>query len=188
MSAVYYIDELILREIRNRNERVLFDLYKTHYPAIQRLVLANSGSEQEAKDIYQEGMIAFYERACQPDFALTCRIGTYLYAVCRRLWLKRLAEKKLTPMRIDDAESFLITDEEFDKVEDEVRYTKGMERSLTELGQPCSDIIVDFYYNSLSMDDITAKYGYTNSDNAKNQKYKCLQRLKKLFFSQLKMK
>jgi hypothetical protein len=32
------------------------------------------------------------------------------------------------------------------------------------------------------MDDITEKFGYTNADNAKNQKYKCLKRLKKTFF------
>jgi len=30
------------------------------------------------------------------------------------------------------------------------------------------------------------QFGYTNSDNAKNQKYKCLMRLKKLFFSEYK--
>jgi hypothetical protein len=32
------------------------------------------------------------------------------------------------------------------------------------------------------METIREKFGYTNADNAKNQKYKCLQRLKKLFF------
>ena len=34
------------------------------------------------------------------------------------------------------------------------------------------------------MTDIAAEFGYTNADNAKNQKYKCLMRLKKLFFAQ----
>jgi len=31
------------------------------------------------------------------------------------------------------------------------------------------------------MVEIAAGFGYTNADNAKNQKYKCLMRLKKLF-------
>jgi hypothetical protein len=34
-----------------------------------------------------------------------------------------------------------------------------------------------------SMTDIAGSFGYTNADNAKNQKYKCLMRLKKLFFT-----
>ena len=57
-----------------------------------------------------------------------------------------------------------------------------MNQSLVELGEPCATLIKDFYIQKLSMDDIAEKFGYTNADNAKNQKYKCLQRLKKCFF------
>jgi len=31
------------------------------------------------------------------------------------------------------------------------------------------------------MVEIAGDFGYTNADNAKNQKYKCLMRLKKIF-------
>ena len=58
-----------------------------------------------------------------------------------------------------------------------------MDKSLTQLGEPCKTIIEDFYIHNLSMQDICEKFGYTNADNAKTQKYKCLQRLKKLFFN-----
>jgi hypothetical protein len=50
------------------------------------------------------------------------------------------------------------------------------------LGEPCKTIIEEFYLNSRSMQEICEQFGYTNADNAKTQKYKCLQRLKKLFF------
>src|SRR5688572_26893886 len=96
-----YFDELIVSELRKTNNTmVLSELYRTHYPMILNLVCSNSGTEQEAKDVYQESVIAFYERIRQPDFILTCKIGTYLYAVCRRLWLKRLSEKKRFQNRI----------------------------------------------------------------------------------------
>lgn len=187
MPTVYYIDELVLRELRSGNERVLFDVYKSNFAMVQRLVLANNGTEQEAKDIFQDAMIAFYERVRQADFVLTCRISTYLYAVSRRLWLKRLAEKKMTPMKIEEVESFFQIEDELERIDENSRYLKGIESSLNALGQPCSDIIIDFYYNNFSMDEITARYGYTNADNAKNQKYKCLQRLKKIFFQEVKV-
>ena len=54
--------------------------------------------------------------------------------------------------------------------------------SLEELGEPCATLIKDFYIRKMNMDEISDKFGYTNSDNAKNQKYKCLQRLKRLYF------
>jgi len=67
-------------------------------------------------------------------------------------------------------------------VENEQKY-KIMDQSLLMLGEPCTTILKDFYLNKISMQEIADKMGYTNTDNAKNQKYKCLQRLKKIFFS-----
>src|SRR5688572_3324066 len=104
--ADYYFDELILAEIRKSNEGVLRELYKTHYPMIFNLICSNAGTEQEAKDVYQETIIAFYEKVQQPDFALTCKIKTFLYAVARRLWLKRLSEKKRFQGGIEEGETF----------------------------------------------------------------------------------
>jgi len=57
-----------------------------------------------------------------------------------------------------------------------------MEKALESLGEPCQTILRDFYIHNRSMADICEKFGYTNTDNAKTQKYKCLQRLKKTFF------
>lgn len=186
LNTVYYFDELIVAEIRKKSEVALRELYKAHFPMVANLICTNNGTEQEAKDVYQEAVIAFYEKAQQPDFVLTCKIKTYLYAVCRRLWLKRLAEKKRFHGNIEETESFLGIDEEMaDMEEKEKRYTT-MSHAMEGLGEPCLSIIKDFYIHDLSMEIISSKFGYTNADNAKNQKYKCLQRLKKLFFEKHK--
>jgi RNA polymerase sigma factor (sigma-70 family) len=182
LLVVYYFDELIVSEIRKKNEVALRELYKTNYPMIVNLICTNSGTEQEAKDVYQEAVIAFYERLQQEDFTLTCRIKTYLYAVCRRLWLKRLAEKKRYTGNIPETETFLGIEDELESIEEKENRYGQMNLALQGLGEPCRSIIEDFYIHDLSMEDIRVKFGYTNADNAKNQKYKCLQRLKKLFF------
>jgi RNA polymerase sigma factor (sigma-70 family) len=182
-----YFDELIVSEIRKKNDVALRELYKTHYPMVVHLVCSNSGTEQEAKDIYQEAVMAFYERVQQPAFTLTCKIKTYLYAVSRRLWLKKLAEKKRFNGSIDEVETFLEIEEEMVEIrEKEIRFAR-MGSSMEGLGEPCRSIIEDYYMHDLSMEQISAKHGYTNADNAKNQKYKCLQRLKKLFFEDYKV-
>lgn len=181
-AVAHYFDELILAEIRKNNEAALGELYKAHYPMVVNLVCSNSGTEQEAKDVYQEAVIAFYERAQQPDFMLTCKIKTYLYAVCRRLWLKRLAEKKRFSISIPETEMFDGVETEVQEAEEREISFKRMGDSLHALGEPCRSILEDFYIHDFSMEIISEKFGYTSADNAKNQKYKCLQRLKKLFF------
>jgi predicted DNA-binding protein YlxM (UPF0122 family) len=61
-----------------------------------------------------------------------------------------------------------------------------MESALQNMGQPCQTILEDYYLHKRSMQEIAEKFGYTNAENAKNQKYKCLMRLKKLFFDRYK--
>jgi RNA polymerase sigma factor (sigma-70 family) len=180
----HYFDELIVSELRKENNAMaLRELYRTHYPMIVNLVCSNTGTEQEAKDVYQESLIVFYEKIRSPDFVLTCKIKTYLYAVCRRLWLKRLSEKKRFHTNIEAGESLPEIEQEMTEIEESEKKFAFMDQSLDGLGEPCRSIIEDFYIHDLSMEAIRDKHGYTSAENAKNQKYKCLQRLKKIFFS-----
>jgi hypothetical protein len=59
-----------------------------------------------------------------------------------------------------------------------------MEHAMRNLGEPCKSLLEAFYIQKKPMLEIADDFGYTNADNAKNQKYKCLMRLKKLFFAQ----
>lgn len=175
-------EDRMISGIRQKDDRALAALYKAHYSMIVRLVCANSGTEQEAKDVYQEAVIVLYEKIQSADFRLTCTVKTYLYAVCHRLWLKRLAEKKRYPVLTGVTETFDGLEEAWQEIDEKERAFEQMRTSLLGLGEPCRTLIEDFYIHDLSMEAIRDKFGYTNADNAKNQKYKCLQRLKKLFF------
>ena len=175
--------DLIIK-FRNGNEESLKEVYKSYYPVIKSLVLRNNGSEYEAKDVFQESVIILYEKLQHPEFNLTCSIKTFLYAVSRRLWLKKWNEKKT---RVYDTQ-FEDEPESLDTIMDENGNGKDeldrMREALERLGEPCAGLLKDFYLRNYTMTDISEKYGYTNADNAKNQKYKCLQRLKRIFFNE----
>jgi hypothetical protein len=57
-----------------------------------------------------------------------------------------------------------------------------MEAAMYKIGEPCKSLLDAYYLQKKSMQDIATEFGYTNADNAKTQKYKCLLRLKKIFF------
>jgi RNA polymerase sigma factor (sigma-70 family) len=175
-------DEIVLA-LKQGDDKALNLLYRTYFPMVLHFIASNSGSEQEAKDIYQEAVIVLYENLQTPNFELTCKIKTYIYSVCRRLWLKKLAEKSKYVGKIEDFESFIpFVKEDADIEEKDMQY-KVMKQALEKLGEPCRTILEDFFIRNFTMQQITEKMGYTNTDNAKNQKYKCLMRLKKIFFS-----
>jgi RNA polymerase sigma factor (sigma-70 family) len=190
-SSSWTSDDALIAAIRGGDERALTQLYRLHWPMVSHFVLQNSGSEDDAQDVYQEGVMVFYEKVRDGSLELSCQIKTYLYAVCRRLWLKRLTSKSRFGVRLLDDEEhgpYLNTGAEEDvlEAEEQDRRFATMSEALTHLGEPCRSLLEGYYLLDKSMQDLTAEFGYTNADNAKNQKYKCLVRLKKLFFANYK--
>ena len=61
-----------------------------------------------------------------------------------------------------------------------------MNKAIGSLGEPCKSLLEAYYLQHRNMQEIAVEFGYTNADNAKNQKYKCLMRLKKIFFTHYK--
>jgi len=177
-------DSEIVLGILNNSEIVLKRLYTTYFPMILQLIINNNGNEDDAKDIYQEAIIVLYNKVKSGEFELSSKLKTYIYSVCRRLWLKRLTQMHRYGGDIRDFEEHIPVEEEVDNHnERDIQFDK-MESALQLLGEPCKTIMEDFYIHNKSMQEICERFGYTNADNAKTQKYKCLQRLKKLFFQQ----
>lgn len=159
-------------------------VYKEHFPLVLNYVVKNNGSEDDAKDVFQEAIIVLYDKINKGDFQLTSRLQTYIYSVSRFIWLKKLnSNSRLTVNLHDEMEESLVASEDVEETQAKEIQFHLMEESLNLLGEPCQTIIKDFYIHDLSMQEICEKMGYTNANNAKTQKYKCLQRLKKLFFS-----
>jgi RNA polymerase sigma factor (sigma-70 family) len=177
-------DNEVILGILNNSESVLKRLYLAYFPMVMQLVINNNGNEDDAKDIYQEAIIIVYNKIKAGDFELSSKLKTYIYSICRRLWLKRLSQINRYGGDIKDFQEYLVVEEDTENHgERDLQFTK-MGSALQLLGEPCKTIIEEFYINNKSMQDICEAFGYTNADNAKTQKYKCLQRLKKLFFQQ----
>ncbi|WP_090602649.1 RNA polymerase sigma factor [Parapedobacter koreensis] len=185
-SAIPEIDQKTVDGIALGDASVLSGLYKDYFPMVLNMVVQNNGTEEEAKDVFQEAVIVLYDKIKQGNFALSSKLKTYIYSVCRRLWLKQLTSQGRTFYDVSDYEEIIPVEEDLAVHRERDVQLSLMEQALDKLGEPCRTIIHDFYVLNLSMQEICEKFGYTNADNAKNQKYKCLQRLKKLFFAATK--
>ena len=178
-------ERLLLQGLANNDKKAIETIYKNNFNMVQALVINNNGSADDARDIFQEAMIVLYEKARAGTLELNCQIKTYVYSVSRRLWLKRLQQSnRYTPV-IELGETVAVDDdiEEHERVN---REYEMMEKAVSSLGEPCKSLLEAFYLQKKNMQEIAADFGYTNADNAKNQKYKCLMRLKKIFFATYK--
>ncbi|WGQ11611.1 sigma-70 family RNA polymerase sigma factor [Pedobacter gandavensis] len=182
LSSSVPTDREVVLGILNDSEDTLNKLYTGYFPMVLQFILNNNGDEDDAKDVYQEGIIVLYNKIKGGNFELSSKLKTYIYSVCRRIWLKKLSQESRKTNNISDFEDIMAVEVDLEHHEEKDQQFDKMNDALLHLGEPCKTIIQDFYINGLSMQEICEKFGYTNTDNAKTQKYKCLQRLKKLFF------
>lgn len=183
MSKATYTDLEFIEGLRNNQDVVLRALYKKYYNLVLKYVVNNSGNSEAAADIYQETIIVLYENVQKPGFELNCQLQTFIFSIAKRLWLKQLRNNGHT-LRFKEEEEEEVVDVS-EELSDHLKKESDIEKMnacMEELGEPCKTLLKDFYVYKLSMEEISEKFGYTNADNAKTQKYKCLQRLKRNFF------
>src|SRR5918993_3567254 len=84
----------IFERICKGDEKALEYLYQKYYRMMTKLVITNSGTEDEARDIYQDALIVFWQKARSGKLVLTSKISTYIYSICQNLWRKELDRKK----------------------------------------------------------------------------------------------
>jgi RNA polymerase sigma factor (sigma-70 family) len=176
----------LLKGLARNDKNAVETIYREHYKIIQTLIINNNGLADDARDIFQEAMIVLYEKARSGDFELNCQIRTYLYSVSRRLWLKRLQQLNRYSSDLVSTDNVVAVEDDLEEHNRRDAEFDMMNKAMGNLGEPCKSLLEAFYLKKKNMQEIATDFGYTNSENAKTQKYKCLVRLKKLFFSHYK--
>lgn len=168
-------DQEIIERIKKGDESAAEYLYKQHFSMMSRLIKKNSGSEDDAKDIYQDAIIVFWEKITSGDFVLSSKISTYLYSVCFNLWRKELERrKKLSSQEVEGSVELDTNTEE---------RVQAIRRCIDKLSETCQSVLKLYYFDNLQMSEIAQKLNFSNADTAKTKKYKCKKELDKLVLS-----
>jgi len=169
----------LIKGSKAQRERALGAIYQSNREKVCSYILGNNGSRDEAKDVFQEAMIAFYENVRDGKFKGESAIGTYLYSIAKFKWLNQIKKDRI---RIGHHEK--APREEYSAsplttiLEDEKK--KGVLEVLGQLGAACQKLLIENIYHNASMKEIVARGEYSSEQIVRNKKYKCLQKLKEL--------
>ncbi|NCX96840.1 MAG: sigma-70 family RNA polymerase sigma factor [Chitinophagia bacterium] len=178
----------LLAAFAKGNHEAASKVFAQNYKIVKGWLLKAGCNEHDAEDLFQESLMVLYGKAQNAEFMLQCSINTYLMSVCKHLWFKKANKSKTNPIIADadehhsDSMQMQYSIHVAEHEERELHYKK-LEQALDALGEPCKKLIKAYYHHDMSMQQIASAFGYTSADNAKTQKYKCLTRLKKLFYN-----
>jgi len=181
-------DTALLEGLALGSREAAVEIYRLYRPMLAKWMKSKGGKDEDTDDIFQDVLMVLLDKAKDPEFCLTCKLSTYLFAISKRIWYKKLQqdanvfypdmedeEDSPTGMHYDDdINGFLAKEAQFGQ----------LASALVKLGEPCSSLLKAFYFQNKGMQEIAQVFNYTNPENAKNQKYKCLMRLRKIFFEQ----
>ena len=163
--------------LRNgKQEKAFTKLYKL-FPKVEKYIHQNSGSKEEALDIFQEGLILLYQKSITDSEII---IEGFVIKSCKYLWQNELRKKKVRIGDSEKSDSLIQDDSELELLIEKERKLNQVEEIVNQISKKCQQIFELFYFKSMSMTEIAKKIGYKSIQSAKVQKYKCMEQARNL--------
>jgi len=175
-------EQAVIKKIKSGDNEILSQIYEGYRQEFIAWIMKNYAcTVEEAKDVYQNTILIFYENIINGKLRhFSSSIKTYLFAVGKN----KIMEHKKKSYKYSSQEDIPeLTQEEtnLESLSEHESELNMVETCLHLLGDPCMTLLKLYYYQKLSMPAITERLHYKNADTTKNLKYKCIQRLKKLY-------
>jgi len=162
----------LIKGIRHHDSAILEYVYETHYPIIEGYITHNQGTREQAMDIFQDAMIIVYKRIRSGDLVLSCKFSTFLYAICKNIWIQ---ERKKHLQRAEKLRRHTLEVHDPGPADDPLlqdHLTDLFNKHFEALSKDCQKIL-SMYFNNFSIEDIRAAMNYKDLHHTADRKYRC---------------
>ncbi|MFT3909308.1 MAG: sigma-70 family RNA polymerase sigma factor [Ferruginibacter sp.] len=169
-------DKEIIEHLRNNKYTAALKGMYNILPHAKKYIKANSGTTDDAEDIFQDALVILYKKVQSENFILSVPLKTYLLAIVKNCWLQELRRRKKLP--VDDSAS----DVAIDELNEEPGFIFA-KAAFELLGEKCRQLLIMFYFKKEGYKKIAAALAFSDEKTAKNQKYRCLQKAKENYMT-----
>jgi RNA polymerase sigma factor (sigma-70 family) len=171
------VNHELLKKIREGDVQIIESIYERYFSKINSFVLRNSGSEEDARDVFQECMFQLFQYSRRMEAPHIENFEAYFFGMCRNKWFSNLAKRKRN-VASDKENAY-----ENDDSEDHYYYIYLS--ALEKLNQDCREIL-NYYVEGKKTEEM-AQLLDTTVDYAKRKKYLCKEKLKAIALAELKV-
>jgi RNA polymerase sigma factor (sigma-70 family) len=166
-----------LAGLLRQDPAVIKSLYTAHFPTVRQFVLRNSGTVDDAQDVFQEAVTILWlnvkEGRIPPGTDLDP--GGYLFRVARNKWLDTLRSAAHKHLRVVADEQVLgAAAEEGPELEERLQRLRTV---YAKLDERCREVLDRFYHERKDLATIAAILG-VEEESIRTMKYRCMMKLR----------
>ena len=167
------LEKISVNYRKKERERLFEELYELAFPFVARFVKKMGGGLEEAKDIFQDALVIFYEKQTNPQFIISGSPEAYILGISKHLWLRKF-NKEYKTVPLDDKEKAVSIPPDYFPDKSSIQLMQFLEQA----GKKCMDLLRAFYFEKRSMKEMTKHFGYSSERSATVQKYKCMEKIR----------
>ena len=173
--------EILLSLQTGKNENILKHLYEIIFPKIRKYIRSNSGSADDAIDIFQDAIVILCKQVKTGKYDTKYDVSGFLFTVSKNLWINKVKKQS----RMVSLEKQEETIHQYDFTADIITNEKSrtLKEMIRKLGEKCFELLHLAVYQQLDSDEICKIMGFATINAVKTQKYKCKQKLLELIES-----
>ena len=153
-------------------EKEILRLYEDAFPLVAQYISRMGGTLEEAKDIFHDAIVIYFEKQASMKLELKFSGKSYLYGIAKNIWHYRFRDSKQNIL-ID-----AVCESDIDAYYKEQPIISKITRVLDSAGKKCMQLLSAFYYENLNMRELSDRFGFAGERSATVQKYKCLEKVK----------
>jgi DNA-directed RNA polymerase specialized sigma24 family protein len=165
---------MVIAEKAEERKVLFMRLYQQAFPLVAKFVRERGGSFEEAKDVFQDALVIYYEKLATSNIVLQYSEASYIFGITKHLWGKK-HKQHLQQLALDDSLAAIIADEEAATIA-----PNKLLDLLHSSGRKCMELLRAFYYDKLPMNKLAGLFGFSSERSATVQKYKCLEKVRDL--------
>lgn len=167
-------DKIFIEGIKKQNEKVIAEIYNRYFPSVRQFIYKNSGSREDARDVFNDAVIIVMEKVRDNTLDLRCSLKTYLYAISKNLWMKKMGAEKLETVSYEEIEGTLACAEQIEESLFNVNRAGLLyQKHLARMSLTCRRLL-EYFLEGRSFIEITELMKYENEGYARKRKYRCV--------------
>ena len=179
----FYTDDAIIDGLKKRDNGIIRYIYKEYYPTIKFLITTNSGTDTDAEDVFQDALVVLYRKIAKENLLLTSSFKTFLYSICRNLWLQRLDRRVFSSefMEVEDLGEMQESMHSEHPEEEQEKY-RLFQQHFLQLSPDCQKVL-KLFMGKTSLKEIADIMGFKTEKYAKTRKFMCKEKLKEMIIN-----